>query len=123
MNALERRARKQLLLTRIAFERAELRGELASLRESARLPNLLRGALGAGLGGSLFGAARAKAPADWAALAWSLFRRYRVAATVLGAVAPLLPGRRGWRRLVRLGGLAATAYLGWRLGTARKTPR
>ena len=55
MNAMDRHARKQVLLTRIAFERIALRGELARVDQAARLPNLLRSAIGGNLAASLFG--------------------------------------------------------------------
>jgi|GEM_PF-1412534 len=114
MNAMDRHARKQVLLTRIAFERAELRTELAQVNRAAHLPNLLRGAIGGRLGRSLFGAAGPAGQGGWVGLALSLLRRYRVAAALLGGAAPILRGRGGWRRIVRMGGLAAVAYFGWR---------
>ena len=116
MNPIDRHARKQVLITRIAFERAALRGELARLHLAARLPNLLRAAVGESLGRSLFGAA---GQGGWVTVALSLLRRYRVAAALLGSVAPVLRGRGGWRRLVRLGSLAAALYAGWRLAQRR----
>ena len=119
MNAMDRHARKQVLLTRIAFERAELRGELAHVNKAARLPNLLRGAIGGHLGQSLFGAAGPAGQGGWVGLALSLLRRYRVAAALLGSAAPILRGRGGWRRIVRVGALAAAAYVGWRLFQSR----
>jgi hypothetical protein len=53
MNTMDRDARKQVLLTRIAFERIELRRDVARLEQAARIPNLLRAAVGAGLAPSL----------------------------------------------------------------------
>ncbi|MDE2094300.1 MAG: hypothetical protein KGI87_10645, partial [Burkholderiales bacterium] len=103
MNPIDRHARKQVLLTRIAFERVELQRDLEQLRQAARVPQLLRGLVGASLGRSLFGAGGAatggSAAKGWLGLALSLLRRYRVAAVLLGAVTPLLRGRGGWRRL------------------------
>lgn len=116
---MDRHARKQVLLTRIAFERAELRGDLAYVNKAARLPNLLRGAIGGNLGQSLFGAAGPAGQGGWVGLALSLLRRYRVAAALLGSAAPILRGRGGWRRVVRVGGLAAAAYVGWRFFQGR----
>lgn len=116
---MDRHARKQVLLTRIAFERIELRGELARVDQAARLPNLLRGAIGGHLGQSLFGAAGPAGQGGWVGLALSLLRRYRVAAALLGGVAPIVRGRGGWRRLARLGGLVAAAYAGWRFVQGR----
>lgn len=120
MNALDRHARKQVLLTRIAFERSELRNELAQINRAARLSNLLRGAFGGTLGKSLFGAAGPAGQGGWVGLALSLLRRYRVAAALLGGLAPILHGRGGWRRVARIGGLAAAAYFGWRAVWGRR---
>ncbi|HZT56608.1 MAG TPA: hypothetical protein VFA35_10305, partial [Burkholderiaceae bacterium] len=99
----------------IAFERAELRRQLTQVNAAARLPNLLRGVIGGNLGQALFGAAGPAGQGGWVALALSLLRRYRVAAALLGSAAPMLRGRGGWRRVVRVGVLAAAAYFGWRL--------
>ncbi|HEY8706674.1 MAG TPA: hypothetical protein VIM34_01610 [Burkholderiaceae bacterium] len=116
MNPLDRNARKQVLRTRIAFERVELQRDLAQLRQAARVPQLLRGLAGAGLGRSLFGsgAAGGSGAKGWVGLALSLLRRYPVASVLLGGLAPLLGGRGGWRRVVRLGALGAAAWFGWR---------
>ncbi len=119
MNAMDGHARKQVLLTRIAFERIELRGELAQVNQAARLPSLLRGAIGGNLGKSLFGAVGPTGQGGWVGLALSLLRRYRVAAALLGGSAPILRGRGGWRRVVRVGGFAAAAYVGWRFFQGR----
>lgn len=131
MNAMDRHARKQVLLTRIAFERRQLRGELAQLGNAARWPNLLRDVVGsaargaaggAGSGsdhpigsivGALFGATRQAANGNWVGVAASLLQRYRWVAALLGTAAPLVRGQRGWRRLVRVGGLAGVVWLGW----------
>ena len=116
MNSLDRHARKQVLRTRIAFERVELQRDLAQLRQAARVPRMLRGLAGAGLGRSLFGtgAAGGSGTKGWVGLALSLLRRYPVASVLLGGLAPLLRGRGGWRRVVRLGALGAAAWFGWR---------
>ena len=118
MNALDRYARKQLLLTRIAFERAELRRDVARVKQSVRLPQMLRAAVGGGLGRSLFGAGSAGS-SGWVGLGLTLLRRYRVAAALLSGIAPLLrrrPGRgRNWSRLFKLGALAGAAWFGWRV--------
>jgi hypothetical protein len=119
---LDRHARKQVLLTRIAFERADLRGEIAHLSRAVRWPNLLRGAVGGGLAKTLLGATGAAAPAGWLGVAWQLLKRYRVAAALLGGAAPLLR-RRGWLRGgARLGALAAAAWVGWRAINGREPP-
>lgn len=124
MNAMDRHARKQVLLTRIAFERAELRDELARVGNAARVSNLLRGAIGGNVGRSLFGAAGPAGQGGWVGLALSLLRRYRLAAALLGGAAPIVRGRGGWRRVVRVGALAAVAYFGWRFvqGRDKKQP-
>jgi hypothetical protein len=122
MNELDRNARKQVLRTRIAFERLELRRDLAQLRQAARVPQLLRGLVGAGLGRSLFGAAGATGATTqgWVGLALALLRRYRWAAALLGGALPLLRRRGGWRRIVRLGALGAAAWAGWRAARERQ---
>lgn len=119
MKTIDREAQKQVLLARIAYQRVELRRDLAQVREAATLPQLLRAALGGGGSGwrqALLGASGA-AGAGWLGQAWSLLRRYRVVATLLGAVAPALGGRS--RRLVRLGLLGAAAWFGWRAARTR----
>lgn len=117
---MDRHARKQVLLTRIAFERAELRGELARVNQAARLPNLLRGAIGGNIAQALFGAAGPAGQGGWVGLGLALLRRYRLVAALLGGAAPILRGRGGLLRIVRLGGLAAAAYVGWRFLQGRQ---
>lgn len=118
MNPIDREAQKQVLLARIAYQRIELRRDLARVREAARVPQLLRAALGGGSWGqALLGSSGARG-AGWLGQAWALLRRYRVVATVLGVMAPALGGRS--RRLVRLGLLGAAAWFGWRAARTRK---
>ena len=118
MKPIDREAQKQVLLARIAYQRVELRRDLARVREAASVPQLLRTVLGGGnWSQALLGMSGARG-AGWLGQAWALLRRYRVAATLLGAVAPALSGRS--RRLVRLGVLGAAAWLGWRAARARK---
>lgn len=115
MKTTDREAQKQVLLARIAYQRIELRRELAQVREAARVPQLLRAALGGGTWSrALFGATGTGGTggAGWLDQAWSLLRRYRVLAPLLGAMAPALGGRS--RRLVRIGLLGAAAWFGWR---------
>jgi hypothetical protein len=112
-NAMDRDARKQVLLTRIAFERIELRRDLALVEQSVRVPRILRAVLGGGLG-SVFTKASLDKSGNWAALALSMLRRYRVAATLLGGLVPMVTGRSGWRRVVRLGAVGAALWFGWR---------
>ena len=118
---MDRHARKQVLLARIAFERIELRRDVTRVREAAQLPQLLRSVIGGGLGASLFGTGTA-GQGGWLNMAMSLLGRYRVAARVLAGVAPLLGGRRGWRRVVGAGVFAAAAWLGWRVVKRRRGP-
>lgn len=122
-NPMDRQARKQVLRTRIAFERATLRSEIAHVSAAARLPNLLRAVIGGRFGRSLLGVAGPAVPGGWIGLALSLLRRYRVAAALLGGAAPLLRGRGGWRRLARIAALAAAAYVGWRFARRRDSPQ
>ena len=113
-NPIDRHARKQVLLTRIAFERGELRRDMARVQQATHLPNLLRAAVGGRLGRSLFGSGGASGRGGWVEMALSLLGRYRVTAALLGGAVPVLRGRRGWPRVLRLGGLAAAAWFGWR---------
>jgi len=114
----DREAQKQVLLARIAYQRIELRRELAQVREATRVPQLLRAVLGGGTWSrALFGAGGTGAT-GWLGQAWSLLRRYRVLAPLLGALAPALGGRT--RRLVRLALLGAAAWFGWRAARTRK---
>lgn len=110
---MDRDARKQILLTRIAFERVELRHELARLREAARVPNLLRRLVGLGLRPAPFGTGGTSA-SSWISMGLTWLRRYRLAAAVLGAAAPLLRGRRRWLRIAKLGAVAAAGWFSWR---------
>ena len=119
MNTIERAARKQLLLTRIAYERLELRRDAAAVRDAAHLPALLRHAIGGKFANSLLGPA-GPGVAGWVGTAMSLLRRYRVVATLLGGVAPVLRGRRGWRRLPMLIVLGAAGWFGWKLVQGRE---
>lgn len=131
MSAVERHVRKQVLLTRIAFERVELARDAVQLRAAAQWPQLLRAGLGAALGAplaaALFGGdgGSERGAAKWLPLALALLRRYRVAATVVGALLPLLGGQRGgrgWRRVLRVAGLGAALWFGWR-GVTRSAQR
>lgn len=119
-SAADRLARKQVLLTRIAFDRTQLRHDLAQASQAARLPNLLQGVLGSGLARSLFGTPSPRNSGGWVGLALSLLRRYRLAAALVGAATPIVRGRRGWRRLLRLAGLGAAGWFSWRY--VRKKP-
>ena len=110
-------SRKQLLLTRIAIDRAELRASVVRVRQAVGMPLLLRAVLGADLGRTLLGAS-ASGGADWLRAGLALLRRYRWAATLASGIVPLMRprerGRRGWRRLLRLGALGAATWFGWR---------
>ncbi len=110
-------SRKQLLLTRIAIDRAELRANVAQVRQAIGMPLLLRALLGADLGRTLLGAG-ASGGADWLRAGLALLRRYRWAATLASGILPLLRprdrARKGWRRALRLGAVGAAAWFGWR---------
>jgi len=112
-------ARRQLLLTRIAFERNALRRDVERLRQATSLPHLVRSALGLRAGSGWFGAASragAREPADWIGTALAWLRRYRLATSVLGTLfggAPLLRKRGRWRRLVLLAAAGGAAYWVW----------
>jgi hypothetical protein len=137
MSNMDRDARKQVLLTRIAFERIELRRDVARLEQAARIPNLLRAAIGANLApvlgksrasrkrdGFLDGALMGSAPeGGWMSMALSMLRRYRVAAALLGSAVPLFKKRRLVTRLVKLGAVGAAAWFGWRAWSGRDRAR
>ena len=110
-------SRKQLLLTRIAIDRAELRANAAQVGQAIGVPLLLRAVLGADIGRALLGAG-ASGRADWLRAGLALLRRYRWAATLASGILPLLRprerGRKGWRRVLRLGAVGAAAWFGWR---------
>jgi hypothetical protein len=111
---IDRDARKQLLLTRIAFERSMLRSDLTRVRQAASVPHLLRAALPGGVGQALFGADRLPAnTAGWLALGLGLLRRYRTAAALLGGLAPAFSLRRSLRRARRVGMVAALGAGAW----------
>jgi len=114
---LDGEAHRQLLLTRIAFEREELHRDLARLRYAASLPQLLRSTLGLRLKPDWFGSG-GRGSNDWIGTALAWLRRYRLATTVIGTLfggaAPLLRKRGRWRRLVLLAAAGGAAYWIWR---------
>jgi len=124
MSPVERHARKQVLLTRIAFQRNELRRELAQVRHATEPRQLLRALIGDSLGGTigrtLFGSTGSTASGDLLSQALAWLRRYRVAATLIGSVLPMLRGGSRWRRVLRTGVIAGAAWLGWRVMRNRK---
>lgn len=121
MNAAERHARKQVLLTRIAFTRNELRRDVAQVRRAAQAPQLLRAVVGPRLGATLLGGA-ATLQGDWLATALGWLRRYRAAAGLVGAL-PLLRGGGRWRRLLRMAVTAGAGWFGWRAVRERQRKR
>ncbi|MEP6877100.1 MAG: hypothetical protein ABI887_22285 [Burkholderiales bacterium] len=110
MNRVDRLARKQVLLTRIAFTRNELRRDVTQLKRAVQVPQLLRAALGQKLGGTLLGAG---IQGDWLTTGLAWLRRYRVAAALVGGVTPLLRSGGRWRRLLRFAVIAGAGWLGW----------
>ena len=117
---LDPQAHRQLLLTRIAFERTEMRRDLNRLRQATTLPHLVRSLLGLGSGSGWFGPATgAGAPNrdGWIATAFAWLRRYRLASAVLGTLfsgaAPLLRKRGRWGRLALLAAAGGAAYWVW----------
>ena len=123
MSSAERQARKQVLLTRIAYQRNELRREFAQVRHATEPRQLLRAlvgdSLGATIGRTLFGSG-APASGDLLAQGLAWLRRYRVAAALIGSVMPVLRGGSRWRRVLRIGVIAGAAWLGWRAVRSRK---
>lgn len=122
---VDRHARKQVLLTRIAFQRNELRREFAQVRHATEPLQLLRALVGNSLGGTigraLFGAGPAVA-GDLLAQGLAWLRRYRVTAALVASVIPALSGGGGWRRVLRIGVIAGAAWLGWRVVRKREQP-
>src|SRR3954465_14103151 len=123
----DREVQRQLLLTRIALERGELRREVDQLRAATSLPPLAKTLLR-----SAFGVPPRPTGATGAdgwletALAW--LRRYRLASaalgTVFGAAAPTLGRRLRWKRLALFAALGGAAWWGWatKAGPERRTP-
>ena len=111
MNGVDRHARKQVLLARIAFTRNELRRDVTQFKRAVQVPQLLRAALGQKLGGTLLGVG---IKGDWLTTGLAWLRRYRVAAALVGGVTPLLRGRGRWRRLLRVAVIGGAGWLGWR---------
>jgi hypothetical protein len=119
MTGDERHARKQVLLTRIAFQRDQLHREWLQVQHATEPRQLLRSLIGNSLGSTisraLFGRKTEGGGSDdlvGQALGW--LRRYRVAATLVGGVAPLLRGAGRLRRGLRIAAIAGAAWLGWR---------
>ena len=110
---MDPQSRKQLLLTRIALDRVELRFDMTRVRQAVSVPLLWRALVGADLGRALFSGAKTGG-AGWLRVALTLLRRYRLAATILGGIVPVLRGRGGWRRVALLGALGVAAWFGWR---------
>ena len=123
MNAADRHARKQVLLTRIAFQREQLRLDLRQVRHAVEPQQLVRAVLGESLGGTigrtLFGD-RPHNASDLLGQALAWMRRYRVAAALVGGVLPALRGRGRWRRVLRLSVIAGAAWLGWSIVRKRE---
>jgi hypothetical protein len=109
MTGDERHARKQVLLTRIAFQRDQLRREWVQVQHA-----LIGDSLGATISRLLFGRRPGGSSDDLIGQALGWLRRYRVAATLVGGVAPLLRGGGRWRRGLRLAAIAGAGWLGWR---------
>jgi hypothetical protein len=112
-------ARKQLLLTRVALDRVELRFDMNRVRQAVSVPLLLRALVGADLSRTLFSGGKTGG-ADWLRVALTLLRRYRLAATIFGGIVPLLRARRSWRRVALLGAVGVAAWFGWRAVRGRR---
>lgn len=131
-------ARKQLLLTRIALERAQWTRDIGALRQVASLQRLLPGALRAALGSGWLATLFGRAPASpeysgapgWAgqiARALALVRRYPILWSLLGSVLPWARGRRAKGRsrpvgIAVCGALAAAAIAAWAINRLRDSP-
>ena len=112
-NPMDPQARKQMLLTRIALDRVELRFDMTRVRHAVSVPLLWRAFVGEDLGRALFSGAKTDG-AGWLRVGLTLLRRYRLAATILASVVPVLRGRRIVRRVGLLGAFGVAAWFGWR---------
>ena len=121
MNHSERNTRKQVLLTRIAFERIEIQREIAQARRATSRSNLLGMVMGGNLVSSLFGTGAAGGK-GWLSVALSLLRRHRGTAVLLGGMLPMLRGRGGWRRAAMVACVGVASWLGWRALRGRNKP-
>jgi len=122
MNPVERHARKQVLLARIAFSRNELRRDVEHVKRAVELPHLLRAVVGDGIGSTVsrvLSGMGGRNPAEWFSLGMAWLRRYRMAASLLGSVAPMFRGRGIVRRVVRIAVLGGVGWLGWRTMRSR----
>lgn len=116
-------ARRQLLLTRIALNRAAMRVALAEVRHAASMRRLLGSAIGGALWGGGDGEGRRLGSQGWARVAWTLLRRYRVAAAALGLMPSVAGHWRGLARLTLVALAAGGAWRLWRAGRHDKTPQ
>jgi hypothetical protein len=112
---LDPEARRQLLLTRIAYEREALRRDITRVKAASTPAQLLRTAFGVRLKPGLFsGAQNATGPDGWFTTALAWLRRYRMVSTLVGTLfgsaAPLLRRGGGLRRIVMLAASAAAAF-------------
>jgi hypothetical protein len=120
VDPIDRHARKQVLLTRIAFERIEMRRDVTRLQQASRIPTLLRALLGIDAGRtSSPGGAR---DGNLLVQALALWRRYRGVAMFLGSLAPIWGVAKGWRRIVLYAGIGTAAWVGWRALSRRREP-
>jgi len=122
MNPIERHARKQVLLARIAFSRNELRRDIEHVKRAVSLPHLLRAAVGDGIGSTVnrvLSGVGGRNPAELFSLAMAWLRRYRMATSLLGSVAPIFRGRGIVRRVIRIAALGGAGWLGWRAMRSR----
>lgn len=137
---IDREARKQLLLTRIAMERAEWMREVAALRSELSPGELLASAVRAAVGVSwaqaLFGGGRAAGTGATASrglagralhLFWTI-RRHPVLWSLAGGILPWLqrrrlsPRRRVWFSGLGVVGVAAAAAGAWWVWSRRQPP-
>ena len=113
---------KQLLLTRIALDRAQLRLAVDDVRRSASLGRLLGGAFQSPVLRRVWAVG---APADgggWLGTALALLRRYRLAATALGLITSVVGPRRRLPRFGLLAAVAGGAWVAWRASRAAQGP-
>jgi len=123
----DREVQRQLLLTRIALERGELRRDVEELRAATALPPLAKMLLRSAFGAPPR-AAGASGADGWLETALAWLRRYRLASaalgTIFGAAAPTLGRRLRWRSVALLAAMGGAAWWGWatKKGAERRTP-
>jgi len=109
---MDRQARRQLILTRTALERAELVIDLERVRRTVDVSQWFRAALRPSVLRNFFGDGDA-GDQRWTRIALLLLRRYRLVGAAFGLLAPLLRGRSWLRSLLIASIVAAATWAAW----------